>query len=902
MLNKIEKEIVRLFLEIHDQEQCITSDFIEEKLKVYFQMCSTKENLDDVKHLVKHIETVRNINIDIGASLINPNIAHDIEWVKNSKHEKLYSKSYEEYLVQKGMPRHVVNQLSRTNEEILSLLGNPESEKDFLRRGLVIGDVQSGKTSNYLSLITQAADAGYKFIIVIAGIHNNLRKQTQQRVEEGFIGRSTVDLCKKVGVSLISHISSDAFPYPISLTTQEQDFNKNFATQMQAQINDFPRPVIVVIKKNVTTLKNLYEWLTKFNLSAKQHNKITVPMLMIDDESDNASINTNDSDLDPTRTNQLLRDILHVFTQRCYVGYTATPFANIFIDPESYGNVLQDLFPEEFIYSLDAPTNYFGPNKIFLNDDFEYVISLLDDDEVSQYLPEKHKKTLEVHALPESLERAIQNFLLAKVIRNIRGDEVSHCSMLINVSPYVSVQQQIKSLVIDYLGEIRNEVMAYGGMFNALDKPLIRSLYNIFKTEYVETKDSEENIIQWSNVLKHLIALCDDSPKNYQSEVFIINSKSKDILDYDRYTKDEKGLMAIVIGGFSLSRGLTIEGLTISYFHRSTKMYDTLLQMGRWFGYRPYYEDLCRIYMTSTAYRWYQHISQAALDLKQQIIYMNQARKTPRDFGLYVKASDEGLIITARNKMRTATSFEVKRSFTGELKELYYLTKNPEVQLRNQKLFNELWQAMLSQELICDATSTSAFAFSNVTTSDVIKYLNLFEFGFDQFDTRRQMMEGALSYLYDIQNKYPMMDVTFMTKGKKDQKNIDFSLIKALDRTVFIDQSEEYFVLNRSRVGGQEDESHGLLDKRLDNNITNKAKAYRERRKKPLLLIYFINPIVKQTNESCLSKNIDLIGIPTFALSFPYGDENSQVTQTIYANKIYEECNYNMYDPEEYEL
>ncbi|HEY4536870.1 MAG TPA: hypothetical protein VIG45_00280, partial [Erysipelothrix sp.] len=289
-------------------------------------------------------------------------------------------------------------------------------------------------------------------------------------------------------------------------------------------------------------------------------------------------------------------------------------------------------------------------------------------------------------------------------------------------------------------------------------------------------------------------------------------------------------------------------------------------------------------------------------DLKQQIIYMNQARKTPRDFGLYVKASDEGLIITARNKMRTATSFEVKRSFTGELKELYYLTKNPEVQLRNQKLFNELWQAMLSQELICDATSTSAFAFSNVTTSDVIKYLNLFEFGFDQFDTRRQMMEGALSYLYDIQNKYPMMDVTFMTKGKKDQKNIDFSLIKALDRTVFIDQSEEYFVLNRSRVGGQEDESHGLLDKRLDDNITNKAKAYRERRKKPLLLIYFINPIVKQTNESCLNKNIDLIGIPTFALSFPYGDENSQVTQTIYANKIYEECNYNMYDPEEYEL
>src|SRR5690606_10519323 len=121
---------------------------------------------------------------------------------------------------------------------------------------------------------------------------------------------------------------------------------------------------ILVIKKNVNTLSSLYNWLKELNTREELEKITDIPMLLIDDEADNASINTNKPELDPTRTNREIRSILNLFRKRCYVGYTATPFANVFINPDSEDEMLgSDLFPAHFIHCLDAPTNYCGAER-----------------------------------------------------------------------------------------------------------------------------------------------------------------------------------------------------------------------------------------------------------------------------------------------------------------------------------------------------------------------------------------------------------------------------------------------------------------------------------------------------------------------------------------------------------
>lgn len=892
-LNDIDNNIIRLALDVletkKNYENMDAYDSDELEIIIFESVVKAAEfyeYTDAIEPLVRHIQSLTNIFIDRGTSLISQDDSHDPNWIKDIPEEqKVYSKAYEDHLKNGGIPHHIVNQISRNNTEILSLLGDPENPNAFLRRGLVIGDVQSGKTSNYLSLLTKAADAGYKFIIVIAGIHNNLRKQTQQRVEEGFIGWDNINR-KKVGVGLTHRQST--YPHPVALTTQDADFSKSFGQQMQADIKEFASPVICVIKKNVTTLKNLVRWLDDFKQkNGRQNSKIDVPMLLIDDESDNASINTNDPDRDPTQTNRYLREILHMFDKSCYVGYTATPFANIFIDPDSYGSAKDDLFPNEFIYSLESPTNYMGANKLFLNDDFDHLIVRLNEDEVSEDLPISHKKTLIVNKIPLSLKYAINNFLIAKVIRNLRGQEHKHCSMLINVSPYVDVQVQIRNHVLDYLEIIKNEILKSAALNSALSNPTIQSIYKTFYEEYqsFELEDNNESMIEWNDILSGLIKLFDDSQKRYELDVLVINSKSKETLDYDRYEKENKGLMAIVIGGFSLSRGLTIEGLTISYFHRSTKMYDTLLQMGRWFGYRPGYEDLCRVYMTPDALRWYQHITNATLDLKDQIIEMNQNKKSPKEFGLYVESSEDGLIITAKNKMKTGEVITLNRSYSCSLKELFCLSQSVIAHRENRALFKNIWDELIENKQPM-TRYTSAYAFKSVSTVNTLKHLSLFNFGMDEYITNRITIENCIEYLRNIADQHPVMDITFITKQQSDTDPATANSLKPLDRAVFIDNDQQIYVINRSRLGSPKDEFYGLgeIGEKILNDkvLKDKAKAYRKERNRPLLMLYLIDPTIDKKSFSDTAKEI-----PTFALSFPDIDSNITASRTIVANRVY---------------
>lgn len=591
---------------------------------------------NDCEKLAREIETRHAVSIGLASVVDDGGLE---PWLDDAKKDidPYYWKRYKRLLVANKLPPDVITKLDLATDQILGRLGNPKKETAWDRRGMVVGHVQSGKTANYAGLICKAADAGYRLIIVIAGIHNNLRNQTQERIDEGFIGRDTGRMSSSVLGSRTIGVGryDDARP-PVSLTTSKSDFNKTTATNNKSQIGSYNVPVVLVIKKNPNTLKNLIDWL-RDNSARGDAEMIDQPMLVIDDEADNASINTRYSKNEVTTINGQIRDLLQIFHRSCYVAYTATPFANIFIDPDEVHEMLgEDLFPKHFIIGLDAPSNYFGGKKVFIeglpDDGSPEFLRFIDDNE--DILPIVHKIDMEVSSLPASLVTAVRAFLIARTLRNLRGQGDKHCSMLVNASRFTRVQGLLRNRLHETLDLILNSIRVNGLLgAKALSDPEIAALYAVWKNEYSHAE------FEWSDILPAMF----DAVAG--AKVVEVN-RSSNGLDYNVNTQT-----VIAVGGFSLSRGLTLEGLTVTWFLRNTKMYDTLMQMGRWFGYRQGYEDLCRIWMPRDAVSWYSHIADATEELHSELGRMEKARLTPMDFGLAVRAHPSSLMVTARNKL-----------------------------------------------------------------------------------------------------------------------------------------------------------------------------------------------------------------------------------------------------------
>ncbi len=608
--------------------------------------------LDQMEGLARTIEERYAISIGLASVVDDGKFEPWLDDAKKSL-DPYYWNRYKKLLLAEGLPVDVVTKLDIATEQILSRLGDPNKNVQWDRRGMVVGHVQSGKTANYTGLICKAADAGYRLIVVIAGIHNNLRNQTQERIDEGFIGRDTGRLAsaskspRAIGVGQYDDARS-----PVSLTTSKADFNKIMATNNKSQIDAFRVPVVLVIKKNSRTLKNLIDWLTD-NSGKGDQAMIDQPMLLIDDEADNASINTKFSSNMITTINGQIRDLLRIFHRSCYVGYTATPFANIFIDPDQVDDMRgEDLFPKHFIIGLDAPTNYFGGNKVFIDglpeEGRPEYLRFIDDNE--DVLPLVHKIDLNVTTLPPSLRDAIRAFLIARTIRNLRGQSDKHASMLVNASRFTRVQGLIRNRIHEALQSVIDALRVNGLRgAKALSDPEIAELNRVFHEEFGAAG------FTWDQVL---VAMLDAVAA---TKVVEVNSGSQTPLDYSG-----GGQSVIAVGGYSLSRGLTLEGLTVTWFLRNTKMYDTLMQMGRWFGYRLGYEDLCRIWMPRDAVAWYAHIAEATDELHGELRRMEKAKLTPLDFGLAVRGHPSSLMVTARNKLgsgRTTVSIGLSSQF-----------------------------------------------------------------------------------------------------------------------------------------------------------------------------------------------------------------------------------------------
>lgn len=601
-------------------------------------------NDEQAEGLARELEERMGIGMGLGAMVDD----HEYKpWLRDAKAsgqiEPYYWGRYEKLLAAKHMARNVITTTDEVTDRILDKMGNPADLSSWSRRGMVVGHVQSGKTANYTGLICKAADAGYRLVIVIAGIHNNLRNQTQARIDEGFIGRDTGRLENKGSRSRQRTVGVGNFDdrrVPVSLTNTIKDFNKATATTNTSQISSYSVPVVLVIKKNSKTLENLVDWLTDNSVN-RGTEMVDQPMLLIDDEADNASINVKYGAEEVSRINSQIRKLLGLFQRSCYVGYTATPFANIFIDPDSETELLkQDLFPRHFIIGLDAPTNYFGPRKVFIDgvpeDGAPVHLRYINDNK--DLLPIKHKIDQAVDELPDSMVKALRAFVVARTIRNLRGQAAQHASMLVNASRFTGVQLLLRNRLHEHLQRIEDAVRVDAAKGPAaLSNPEIAALWAVWQQEYATAHPD------WEEIQKALL------PVVASAQVVAVNSASAGSLDYG--AESATGLTVIAVGGFSLSRGLTLEGLTVSYFLRNSLMYDTLMQMGRWFGYRSKYEDLCRVWMLKEAAGWYAHIAEAVEELQAELKRMEQARATPEMFGLAVRSHPSALMVTARNKM-----------------------------------------------------------------------------------------------------------------------------------------------------------------------------------------------------------------------------------------------------------
>jgi hypothetical protein len=837
-----------------------TREQVEEKAK---QIAAIFGYAGDLRNIITEAMISIDTRMGAGISLVDIDAKHDDQWVhKRDDITWTYGQAYENHLQKEGWPPRMVQSLSDVTTRILGHLQDPLSEgTTWSRRGLVIGHVQSGKTANYTGLIAKAADAGYKFIIVIAGIHNNLRKQTQERIDEAFIGRSSDPESRRlVGVGL-----EPGYPHPATLTNVNEDFNKNTAAKSGWKINDFSKPIILVIKKNVTTLTALHKWLKELN--AEGDGRISdVPMLLIDDEADNASINTNKEDLDPTRTNAMIRRILGLFAKSCYVGYTATPFANIFINPDAYDDdVREELFPRDFIYCLDAPTTYFGAEKVFLNEETSETVARPIDD-CENFIPYSHKLDYPVSKLPPSLYRALDAFIVARAIRNLRGQTNKHCSMMINVSRFVSVQKAVRDFVSLREKKIREAVKANYMMPEAVSSANIymQGLKHAYEMEFVGRDFS------WDQVKTSLNGVFD------HLHLYVINSKSDEVLDYRKYEREGVGLTAIAIGGLSLSRGLTIEGLTVSYMYRNTKMYDTLMQMGRWFGYRPGFEDLCRVYLAPDSITWYSHIAQAAEELTQQVKRMRRDSLSPRQFGLYVMAHPDSLLITATNKMRTGEKVKFRQNFSGRMLESYIVSTEKDVNQANFALIEQVWKDGFGG--LTGEDTGKGLIFRNVATERIEDYLLSFQ-THSQFADRKA---DIIAYLRTMTDKHPVGDVLLISpRGNSD----DPYRLNGQSRVVG-DLQGTAWRLNKDRVASRGDEKLGLSEEQQadavrlaatgDGPVEASDTHYREVRNRPLLMIHSLDPHSDSRVQG---------PIAAFGVSFPPGHYETEIE--VVANRVW---------------
>lgn len=694
--------------------------------------------LEDVKSVAEQIMTSPLIEVDCSLSDLVNLISSDMNiyqapssvisddedganWLKEFRAEgKCDWRFWTDYKKSLSLPPAAINEIDSTTEKILNKLVNPNKPGNWYRSGLVVGHVQSGKTGNFIGLANKAMDVGFKIILILSGMYSDLRMQTQKRIDKGAIGKITDPKAINSG-QLIGVGKFKGHPNVIYLTSSSMQGDFGSLLVNVGGVLTSPSPTIMVCKKNSSILSNIIKKFAQDATIAEDGYPIVpdIPLLVIDDEADSASINTKYDKNEVTAINGKIRTILSLFSKRAYVGYTATPYANIFIDPDQqdlpdankniedaqYRLVKEDLFPKNFVINLSAPSNYIGPNVLF------GIPSLYDEEEPqpkeTRMLPIieeikdgfKSRKRGDAPSskeqLPDSLVEAIRCFFVSTAVRRARGQRTQHSSMLVNVSQFIAWIDAIASFIQEY-------VQDYCDMLGAIDDnpEFENELKSIYESKLLPAhkeicsihKDWEPLLktVSWEMIRKELPFVA----AKLRSEVRVshsgtpegenLNAEKLNYEDYENCPAEiDNGLYTIVIGGNTMSRGITLEGLTVSYFFRTTHTFDALMQMGRWFGYRDGYIDVCRLYLEKDMEVNFRNIAVATQEMRDDFDDMSKRDIRPKDYGLKVKSFPGVLEVTSRNKFGSAIKGEL--SLNRTTLQAYQIYHDPEIIASNKE-------------------------------------------------------------------------------------------------------------------------------------------------------------------------------------------------------------------------
>lgn len=873
-------------------------------------------------------------------------------WV-NSELKKNWSfwPRYRQYLRGK-VPPNVIRSIDESTDQTLNLIYNPQKTGLWDRRGMIVGHVQSGKTSDYIGLINKAADAGYKIIIVLAGMYNNLRAQTQIRLEEGFLGIKTF--------SDSDPLFSDDNVEFVGVGSFERKIVSNYATT-RSELGDFSKkyvahlgfapeqkPCLFVVKKNVRILKALNSWVAQRLATlevATRHCKIVkdLPLLLIDDEADNASVDTHthildengnaDKDHDPTSINREIRRLLNQFGKCAYIGYTATPFANIFIphraETENEG---ADLFPSSFITTITPSSNYVGPVRFFgkqsESDDenneklspLHSLIHLIPEEE--NWIPVRHKRTYRLPSfgefgIPESLQEAILSFILSTAVRNIRKISNPHRTMLIHVTRFNDVQTQISNAVKSFTDRITERIQ-----YNINNSSIWSSFEDLWLKDFVPTTNallssSEldtdtfqlKSLPDWEQIKEEIPNVLDDL------KIKIINGSSQDILDYEE--RKQLGLTAIVIGGDKLSRGLTLEGLSVSYFMRASRMYDTLMQMGRWFGYRDGYLDTCRLYITNELYDWFGKITDINEELREEFDVAVARGLTPEEYGLKVK-TQPGLLITSPLKMRETR--EILISLSGHILETVGFINSQEVIHGNRQALDTLidnlnnpvrvsytspqrntsWDdSYLWKDVSSDLILDFFKQYKTQSDSHLVDSSRIHEF-IDKMNNEGELLlwnvaligGGKTNYTETFNHDIHIHPVQRGIIGSSDcsQRFSIKRLLSNRDETIDIETNAWEIALELSKKAYKKDPGRAKKEPEIPRGSDIRrirglgVPNLIEPTNRPLLLLYPFKPVGDSNNAAVLPETA--IG---FGISFPYSAKETPVSVPYRVNTVWQE-------------
>lgn len=828
--------------------------------------------------LVRHLETFYGTNQSDGHVLKT-----DFEeWYPKRKGEinfYFWRRLQKYWLDHSILPVQVVGSVDNVTNEIIGFLGDPQEIKSWRRRGLVMGHVQSGKTTNYSALIAKAADAGYRVIIVLAGLTNSLRYQTQVRLDQTFVGKSSLGDSVTSVIYPVSYSfkgiegESSELRHPYCGTTQVSDFNVGKATGIVAAEGNFADPILFVTKKNEKVLEQLAGWLR----GLRQGGQLEGPMLLIDDEADNASINTAKDPGVTTRINARIRELLDCSRRSSYVGYTATPFANIFIDPDTNDEMLKnDLFPEHFIKSLEPPENYIGADKLFSEKGELYDICVRPiPDDYKDLLRLNHKSGDKVKELPQSLKDAVFEYALFRCLRTLAGEGDRHSSMLANVSRFNAIQQQVHDEIYRLLQDLKAAADVWGASSTWERSEILSCLNEVWRKEY--EKYSEFTWDEVREVLKQAIS---------SVEVRLVNMRGGG-LDYTK--APDLGLHIIAVGGLALSRGLTLEGLAISYVLRNVGAADTLLQMGRWFGYRPGYEKLCRIHATRDMLDHFREVSDSVEELRDDLVRMERMGHTPDQFSLKVRQSPTGIAITAANKMRAAKPLLIALDLSARHLQAYELFNKDDVNGKHLDAVNSLVTILNTNFSDKRVRDESAFVWSGVRVSVVKELLKSFKLPQLEFALGNEERSLALDYISDrsaVELSTWDIAIPFRRKGSFDfplaidgadgvfcrnrhsgfPKSDDPGVVKITEKNVVADAAPNDLKYGECRVKLGE-----KIEKlKEDNPKLSPEKACLLARERPLLVIHLFNFKLddKHGNSKSLEFN-EKLPVVTVSLAFP---------------------------------